>query len=193
MTNSNDQNWLEALAGRASVTDDPIATSEALQLRRRMLARAVEPAVDLPAEDRAREEQLIARARREGLLPSRIIGKSSRFSWRAMLAVAAVVCAAIVAGYQLRDASPPEVVRSGPSEVVRLSAANPLALKQQILDDLRSAGVTATGYERLGRQGIDADLPQPLSSEVRAVLQKYRIAVPADGVLRVEIDAEGTP
>lgn len=193
MTDNHDQNWFETLAGRATVSDDPIATNEALQLRKRMLARAAEPAADVPAQDRVREEQLIARARREGLLPSRIIGQSSRFPWRATLAAAAVVCVAIVAGYQLRNVPPPEVVRSGPSEVVRLSAANPLAFKQQILDDLRGAGVTATGYEQLGRQGIDADLPQPLSSEVRAVLQKYRIAVPADGVLRVEIDAEGTP
>lgn len=191
MTDNNDQNWFEALAGRAVVSDDPIATSEAQQLRKQMLARAIEQAADLPAHDRAREEQLIARAHREGLLPPRVAGQPSRFPWRATLAAAAVVCVAIVAGYQRRNAPPPEVVRSGPSEVVRLSAADPLAYKQQLLADLRSAGVTATGYERLGRQGVDADLPQPLSNEVRAVLQKYRIAIPEDGVLRVEIDADG--
>lgn len=193
MTDSNDQNWFDALAGRAAADNDPIATCEANELRKQMQARAVRPAAEVPAQDPAREAQLIARARREGLLPSRAVDHPSRFPWRATLAAAAVVCVAIVAGYQLRTAQPPEVVRSGPTEVVRLGAANPLAFKQQLLDDLRSAGVTATGYERLGRQGIDADLPQPLSAEVRAVLEKYRIAVPADGVLRVEIGLESAP
>jgi hypothetical protein len=52
---------------------------------------------------------------------------------------------------------------------------------------LRAAGVEATGYEALGVHGIDADLPRPITSETRRVLQQFSLPEPADGVLRIEI------
>lgn len=73
---------------------------------------------------------------------------------------------------------------SGP---VKLQAADPAALKAQIVEDFRSVGVEAIGYDRLGLSGVDAPLPSPLPEPVRAVLERYRIPVPADGVVRVEI------
>jgi hypothetical protein len=95
---------------------------------------------------------------------------------------------ALLAGLLLRAPAEPETVRSGPGEIVRLSAADPASTAERILHDLRAAGVEATAYERLGRPGIDADLPQPLPGSVRAVLRRHGIPEPTDGVLQVEIE-----
>ena len=85
-------------------------------------------------------------------------------------------------------ASPePLVVREGVSAPVQLQARDPAALKRQIVEELRAAGVEATGYETLGVHGIDADLPQPLTPAVRSVLARHEVPEPADGVLRIEI------
>jgi len=62
-------------------------------------------------------------------------------------------------------------------------------LKRRLLSDLRAAGVSANGYQRLGAEGIDADLPEVLPEKVAAVLDRYHLVPPADGVLRVEIAA----
>ncbi len=194
MTHSDDQTWFDLLAGRATSDNDPVASSEARQLRQRLLARAEQrPDYEPTQHDRAREDQLIERARFAGVLPQRMVRRSPRRNALNLLAAAALICVAITAGYQLRNARPPEVVRSGSPEVVRLSATNPLQLKYQIIDELRRVGIAATGYELLGRQGIDADLPQPIADDVRSVLQKYRIPLPVDGVLRVEIESESAP
>lgn len=72
-------------------------------------------------------------------------------------------------------------------QTARLHAADPAALKQQLVDELRAAGIEAIGYDRLGLSGVDAKLPTPVPEAVRATLAKYAIGVPADGVVRVEI------
>jgi len=71
--------------------------------------------------------------------------------------------------------------------IVRIQSADPIALKRMLLDELRAAGIEATGYERLGVQGIDADLPQPLPENVRAILNRHGIEAPRDGTLQIEI------
>jgi hypothetical protein len=80
-----------------------------------------------------------------------------------------------------------EVTRPTQSGPVRLQAADPSALKAQIVEELRVAGVEAIGYDRLGLSGVDAKLPDPISAPVRAALEKHRIPLPADGIVRVEI------
>jgi hypothetical protein len=57
------------------------------------------------------------------------------------------------------------------------------------VDELRAAGVQAEGYEQLGVNGVDAELPRPVPVEVRAVLERHHIPVPTDGALRVQIHA----
>lgn len=51
----------------------------------------------------------------------------------------------------------------------------------------------ATGYEQLGVEGIDANLPTPVPPQVRAVLTRHRLGVPDNGVLRIEIAAPSQP
>ena len=192
----DDQRWLDNLAGRSPPGGDPATAREAGLLREALLAQAARDTTPVPGPDAAREARLIARAREAGLLPPEPAGHGARRGWREWFAgrrtgfaFALAACLVLAVGIAIRPQHEPETtVRSGPEGIVRLSVPDPAAEKRAIIDELRAAGVDATGYERLGAQGIDADLPQPLTAEVTAVLHRHRITPPADGVLRVEIE-----
>ena len=188
---ADEQSWFDALAGRRPDADDP-AAQEGRAVREMVLARAATEDSPMDAPDPSRERQLIERARREGLIPParlrpRLTG----------LAAAAVFGLALVAGVALWRSqtphTPQETTRSGPGDIVRLEAADPAALQREILSGLSTCGVEATGYERLGLRGVDADLPRPPSDCLALLLARHHIAPPPDGVLRVEIGARPQP
>ncbi|HKU16482.1 MAG TPA: hypothetical protein VJQ52_18980 [Steroidobacteraceae bacterium] len=195
MSTDPDKDWLDALAGRTVSAANPahgegqlLRTMVRAQLAQRAAAyRATASTIATP--DPMRERALVERARREGLLPATHAQHPARMSigWRSMLLAAALAMVAV--GIVWQSVMRPEtvVVRGDDSEPVQLRSPDPVVLKRQILEDLRAAGVAATGYEALDVQGIDADLPQPLTPEVQRVLAKHGIAAPADGVLRIEI------
>ena len=181
----DDQIWLDSLAGRVRT---PSASSrEALALRAalRVASQDAPPRNVTAMHDKAREEALIARAVRDGVISA---SKSHRrMNWQLPLAASVLI---IVAGGILTRLNAPlgtPVVRGDEAGIVRLNVDDPAALRQYILYELRAAGVSATGYETLGVQGIDADLKLPLPPEVRRVLAAHGIPEPADGVLRIEI------
>jgi len=182
----DDDIWLDALAGRAVTDERHSAAQEARQLREAMLRQRHPQVVDAPRRDAQRERALLARAEREGLI---------RFSRRpALLAYAATAAfVAIAAMWFLRPVQDIERVRGVADGTVTLEAPDPVSLKKQLLDELHAAGVSATGYERFGVQGVDADLPRPVPERVRAVLAKHHIALPKDSVLKIEITASDTP
>jgi len=194
MTQDDDRIWLEALAGRSGGDRSPVAR-EAEALRAGILARVVvdDPPVD--AVDAAREDELIERAARVGLLPR--LRRDARgvwwTPWRGALAAAALGGLVVAIGLVTRPAVEPQPVLRAPAGVVRLEADDPLRLQRQILSELRDLGVPATGYERLDRRGVDADLPQPIPADVRSVLARHGIPLPDDSVLRVEIAAKAAP
>lgn len=68
MTDKDDQQWLDALAGRPDVSADPVTNAQAQALRTAMMARraAIEHATQ--NADPAEFERLQARLQREGLL-----------------------------------------------------------------------------------------------------------------------------
>ena len=186
--------WFEALSGRAA-NDGRGAAREAQTLRAAMLRLPKpEPAV-VPERDGSREARLLERARREGLIPTARARGSFRgpfwwerlAGWPAFGAYTAAACCALVAFILWHAPRQTEVVRGASGEIVTLQASDPIALKRALLDELRAAGVKATGYERLGVQGIDADLPTPIPDRVRAVLGRHHIRTPPDAVLRIEI------
>ncbi len=202
MIHDDDLDWLDALAGRAAGGESSIASREAAGLRAGILSRSIAQGQPIPQTDPHREKALIERARREGLLPHPAVagarGEQSFAErvagwiggWRGLAAAAAVATLAVVAALQWRQPPPaPETptVRSAPGGVFRIDSAEPAALQKTLLEELRTAGVEATGYERLGLFGIDADLPVPLPGPVREVLDRHRIPAPADGVLMIEI------
>jgi hypothetical protein len=92
----------------------------------------------------------------------------------------------------LRTGSEQEIYRGTHEGVVTIEAASPATFKNELIAQLRAAGIAATGYERFGLQGVDAELPNPISPQVRAVLERHHLPVPQDGVLKVEITARGS-
>ncbi len=194
-----DHDWMDTLAGRTPTDSSRGTIREAERLRDFIQRNVHAPDVDIPGQDTQREAQLLERARREGLIDPVELTKRSRrpvrpAAVRALIALAAAVAGIAVAlGVFLHGAPQTEHFRGPREEVIRIQSANPTALKMQILDELRAAGVRATGYEQLGVAGIDASLPEPVPPHVRKVLTRHRLAVPGNGVLRVEIAAPATP
>jgi len=184
--------WLEALAGRTAADDRRAAALEAQALRAQLLHLPHPATGNEPARDAGREHALLERARREGLLAARgQRGEHSRFArpatWATAGALAAFAAAAIALAIFLHPARRPDVERGGSHDTVLLSAPDPRRLKSELLGELRAEGIEASGYERLGLEGIDADLPQPIPERVREILAQHHIAPPPDGVLRIEI------
>lgn len=180
----SDRTWLEALAGREGGTGSDAA--EARRLRAGILAREVEEPPAVAAFDRRREDELVERAHREGLIEKRTF--ASWGGWQGLAALASAASVLLVLGFLLRDRAPaPETVRSGPGGIVRLEAKGAHELQHAIEAELRAAGIAVVVYDRLGSFGLDADLPTPVSDEVRRILDRHRIPVPEDGVLKVEL------
>jgi hypothetical protein len=122
---------------------------------------------------------------------------SKRSNWRSTLLAsgrgwiaAAIAIGVLVMGWRFSAPVSQQVTQTASAgAVTQLLAENPPVLKQQIVDDLRAAGVEAIGYDRLGLSGVDAAVPGPAPAAVRAVLEKHGIPAPADGIVRVEIRA----
>jgi len=191
--------WFDALAGRDTMGG--AAANEARALRDALRGRAATDGVSLQRELAAsaahREAQLLAAARRDpivGPMLARDTGRraSPRRVWGALLA-AGIAGLAVALVWTLRPATETPVYREVPDQVYRMVADNPRALRDELARALRAAGVEVVSYQRFGREGLDAELPQPLTLPVRDILLRYRIPEPADGVLRVEIEAAAPP
>jgi hypothetical protein len=207
----DDAAWLAALAGRStSAADRRAAIDEGAMMRHAL--RTWTPEIDaIASRDPERLARLIERARAEGLFdereyPAQRPRRPGFFTglrrwwdadaggWPRRRALAMAAAIVLVAGVVFvmkpadRRVDDDQVVRSA-QELVLLQANDPQALQRQLIDALAKEGVKATGYSRFGRYGIDADLPQNLAPSLRALLERNRIHVPGDGVLRVEIEA----
>ena len=186
MSEADDQAWLEALAGRQS-PEGGHAARDAHRLREAILEHLAGGVLAPPGDDAERLAALIERARREGLIAPR----TRRRTWVPLGIAATIVClvgATVTWNVFHQRTRTTEVVRGGRDDaVVHLQVADPLQLKQQIIQELRAAGVNARGYESFAVQGIDADLPRPTPAPVEKILQQHGIPIPGDGTLRVEI------
>jgi hypothetical protein len=197
MSDHDDDVWMDGLAGRIKPAELDAGRSRNLVLEAaalRELIRRLSPpaATDAPQTDAAREQQLIARARREGLLSANR-PRGLPHLRRVSLAAAAVLVLAVSAGIWRASLPPQEVLRGVDGGTVLLEARDPLALRRELTEELHAAGVSVSDYERLGRLGLDADLPQPLPPKIARILERHHIPVPADGVLAVEIEARVPP
>jgi len=204
---NGDDDWLDALAGRIDASqrlsetvdqsgDAPPSRSlvfEALALRE-FIHRQESGAAAVPSVDQARESELIARARREGLLVSQKPAAGSpsflrRPRWRMTIPAAAVILIAAGIGFWQSLLKQPEYVRGIDHGTTLIQARDPTAFRRQLTEELRTAGATVTGYERFGHLGMDVDLPKPLPKEIDEILERHRIPVPSDGVLVIEVEA----
>ena len=186
--------WLAALAGR----DVDGGSQEGWALRAQIRAHTPELLAAVAQIDPAREEQLIARARAAGLLSgenqpaARNAGTPRRSGFaRAYLMAAAVAAITVGATTLWYMRVPTETFRGAANGIVELETRDPRALKVRLMQELKDVGINATGYERLDRAGLDADLPLPIAPNVRHVLEQHHIPIPSDGALIVEIRASG--
>jgi hypothetical protein len=186
-----DDNWFDALAGRSGGEVAATNDAHARAIRAAILSRSAAEEIPVAAEDPMREAALIARARAAGVLP--VAGGRAGRRRTGWLAAAAMACVAVGLTLQMNTRSPTPVTRGAASGLVRMRAPDPLRLRQELIRELEEAGVHARGYEQLGRQGIDADLPMPVTAEVRDLLRRHGIALPADGMLQVEIESASAP
>jgi hypothetical protein len=190
-----DDLWLKALAGQPEAGEPGELSAQGAALRAAIRARAVPDAGDVREIDPAREAALIARARAAGLLPP-AAQPAAPAKWRGLhwaALAAAVACVAIGVSLQMRTGPGTVVLRGNTSAVIHVRSRDPLRLKQDLLRELDAVGVRATGYENLGRQGIDAEVPVPLPDAVRRILERHAIPPPAGNVLQLEIEPDHDP
>lgn len=196
-----DQEWLDALAGRSVSGVHRAASREGQRLREHIRRNVRAPEVTVPERDAQREAQLLERARREGLIdPTQLTRRARRRlrpgAFGGLVALAAGLAGIAVALAMFLQGVPQTQHFRGARKtenIIHIEAADPTALKMEILDELRTAGVSATGYERLGVEGINADLPKPVPPRVRDVLTRHHLGVPSSSELRIEIAAPSAP
>lgn len=193
--NDDDQAWLDLLAGRSVPDADAATRRQALRLRAALQAPAPLPAGPEPDRD-ARTRRLLQRAQDAGVLAPRSSPSGRLRHWlRPGLwgsgAVAAVLVVVLVSvappGPAPGDADGPGAERG--ADVQALQRDDPQAARDRLLADLRATGLDAQPYERLGRPGLDIQLPRPLAPEQLRALTAAGLVVPAGPVLRVEFNA----
>lgn len=179
----DDQDWMQALAGRPPDGADPETLREAAWLRE---AHRRWPA-DLPLEQPTEADMiaLVQRGRREAgappARPARSQGGWRRWFFPAPLAGAAVAALLVVA---LVPWTGDETLRGGGP--VQVQQADPVAARAALAAELRAAGVDVRLYERGGRWGLDAVLPTPVPPAVARILTQRALPVPTDGALVIE-------
>ncbi len=199
--------WLDALAGRRNIAaddEDSAGVAEGRLLRVALRRWPVAPPAPDADADRQQLAALLAAAHaHDRLAPSRgcpaCQALARWLSWRRLAGATALVAAGwmtVVLMPSLTSMTPvpapgaADALRGAGTEgVQRLRAADPRALRDRIADELAQAGIESTRYERLGRYGLDAELPSVRSAESIRLLNRHGIKVPASGGLAIEIEA----
>lgn len=199
--NKDDQDWLDALAGKPNADAAPDTNRRAAALRASMLSiRKAETALE-PSDDGL--ERLLFRLRSEGLL-----GKEKQ-PWRLRLptvfALAASVLFAVGLGavfFTKKQELVPLAVESAISEPVAVRSAssaqplfsdNPEQLAADIRRDFSAVKITFRKLPVGKSIYLKADLPENLSAEALQVFDQYRLSIPYDRELVIEIRQQATP
>lgn len=203
---TDDERWFEALAGRRTADADPATLIEATLLREASRRWPVAMPSVMPEVS---PQDLIARARAEAGLASRragwCAGCAQRWQrWRDAaagpwlpvtgLAVGlAALALVLVLDVEPNGANPVDngqpALRGDASQGPwLLRDADALGRRNRIAMDIEAAGVPVHRYERLGRFGLEADIPAALTPALQAVLERHAIRPGSTGVLQVEVE-----
>lgn len=198
----DDQQWLQLLAGRHVHEPDGRTAQEAAWLRAALLAYRAQAPAGAPASPELRVARLIGRARAAGLLmplspaPQRATGAASPLLRGPVrrLSIAGALAAALawlVLPWPLHQTPVDDAaVQRGDAVQTRMSA-DPSAEREALRAALVASGIEAAPYERLGRLGLDLELPQPLTPAQRDALARLGVAPPSGPSLRIEFVKAG--
>ncbi|WP_284618952.1 hypothetical protein [Aquabacterium humicola] len=204
MNPRDDDDWLDALAGRPREGSAPATLQEAALLREAMrrwrpLAQA-EPAADA-------EAALLQAAQRTGLLRRRwcpacaerwerwqrrlmSAGHPRPWAWALAAAFGIAVLLPLLRPPVTPPADDPTVLRGSTADGLQLLRdAKPRERRDALAAELAALGATVRRYERLGRFGLDAEWTSPPSPEVSVQLARRGIVRGADGSVRIEVEA----
>lgn len=197
--NKDDQDWLDALAGRPDPAADPATNRRAAALREAMLAiRREELAAESPDEGL---DRLLFRLRREGLLETR--KKPWLLQFPAMFAIAATVL--ISAGFAViyladkKDSAPEVLQSSAPGDAFStraaaqlLFAAAPEDFAAGMQQKFSDAGIPLKQTPSAQGVRLEGDLPGNLPPDALRILDEYRLSIPDDRKLVIEIRQQAT-
>lgn len=202
MNRTDDDDWLDGLAGRARPGARPATLAEAALLRR--AARAWPPAVaaEPTPQDAAALQQAAVQA---GLMRRRWCSAcAARWqAWQQRVAAAgprgwalaaSLAVAAMLSPLAWRETAPPEPVTRGAApdnpESTRLRQhADPRAERDRLAAELEALGARVQRFDRLGRHGLSAEWPGPVPPAADERLRALGLARAADGSVQIEVEA----
>jgi hypothetical protein len=202
MNRTDDDDWLDALAGRPRTGSRPATVAEAALLRHAAQAWPPAVAAEPAAQDDAALQQAAVRA---GLLRKRWCSAcAARWSaWQQRVATAdprswalaaSLAVAAMLFPLAWREAAPPEPATRGASDANAestrlLQHADPRAERDRLAAELEALGARVQRFERLGRHGLSAEWPGPVPRTADERMRRLGLARAADGSVQVEVEA----
>jgi hypothetical protein len=186
MPPDDDQDWLDALAGKPRPGAAPRTLLEARLLRAVLLEQAqAEPESD--AERQNRLERLLFRLRRQGLLDA---PRWSQRAWRVPLAAAAALMLGIAVVQLVHwqdEAAPDAPAMRGEDSVRRLVVDDAAQTATAIASALRAEGIDVREYPLGVARGLEVRVAPAQRAGAEAILAPYGIALAPDGRLAIEI------
>jgi hypothetical protein len=209
MSDNDDQDWFDLVAGREVPAADPAIRLEAMLVREALLAAKAQDEAAVPASperDTARTQRLIERARRERLIgtgePPGASAPAGRQrvsfallpGWRAAVAFATVLALAIgIALLMPREQPPVEeggTLRSGLPELVVKQVPEPAASAQALADALRAAGLSVETRQAGAFWYVETTVPDKPDAALVSAFEKAGIVGVRPGPLRVMFRGE---
>jgi hypothetical protein len=202
--NKDDQDWLDALAGRPDAAADPDTMRRAALLRQAMRGQREAELADAspaPGSHDGGLDRLLFRLRREGLLEKEKAGPRRGFP--AMFAMAATVLLVMGLGWMMMFGSDrsaqvavnaipkqaPEQAEAAPgitiTQILPAEAPEELAAKPQ--QEFSSAGIALAQSASGVDIRLEADLPPTPSADALRLFERYNLTIPADRKLHIEI------
>jgi hypothetical protein len=203
--NADDERWLQTLAGAGQRDTPPATRLEAELLATGLKALAGDAAAaGGSSASQARRDALLAALDSEPHNPRRpwwhCAGCSERWRrWRgdtmpapalAGLAFVLSLSAVLWTWAPWRDPAPEAgLLRSGVA-VQLLVHPQPQAQRDALAQALLRQGAEVRRYQRLGRYGLQADLPTPVPADLQALLAAAGLPAIAGATLQVEYEAQ---